>query len=97
MFIADQISKKIERKALREQSEEQKLQAQSGKQFDEEDFEKERHITWEEGEYLKTYFQRERHILENISSGKIRQNLHTFSGQQLKQFRCLSYLSLHYL
>ena len=65
MFIEDQISKKLERKALREQTEEQKT-VQTGKQFDEEDFEKERHITWEEGEYLKAYFQRERHILENI-------------------------------
>lgn len=37
--------------------------AKTTKKTDEEEFEKERYVTWDEEEYLKTYFQKERHVM----------------------------------
>lgn len=77
------MAKKMERKAIREQTEDQK-QEQTTKQVidirttpfhkphvkvaqdDEEEFEKDRYVVWEENEYLKSYFQKERQVLVNI-------------------------------
>ena len=60
-FVEDTITTKKERSRPTFDDEEEKAQT-----LDKEDFSKEEEIVWDEEEYLKSYFQREKTVLETL-------------------------------